>query len=448
MTLRRQLFGAALAIVLLTAGITLVVGGLLTRRASDRQVLQDVSQQADLIAERERVELLPLGHLESLRSFLARQKERAVVAPLAKPSLYLDADALARLRRHGAANGTVGADGRDWYFAARPVAGKALVLLRPRVVGAAAWRPYSDGLLIAAAAGVALAAAASLLLARRIARPVRRVADASRRLAAGAHPGAVPAEGPTELASLARSFNEMADQLGHARDAERAFLLSVSHELKTPLTAVIGWAEGLADGKVGTGEAARTIAREAARLERLVQDVLDLARMNRHEFSVRREPVDLVEVARECVGRYEGYDVALAADEPAPAVALGDADRVLQALSNLVENAIRLGGRVRIEVAPGLLAVEDDGPGLRPDELDRAFDRFFLHSRYAGARPVGTGLGLAIVRQLAEAMGGSVAVESEPGRTRFTLRLVPADPRRSAERGTRSRDRMPISEPT
>jgi two-component system sensor histidine kinase BaeS len=432
-SLRRQLFLAVTAIVLLSAAVTLLVGGLLTRRASDRQVLEDVSQQAALIASRERVALLPLGHLESLRSFLARQDEEVHVASLAAPSDWLDADALTELRRTGATAGTVSADGRDWYVAARPVAGKALVLLRPRVVGAAAWRPYVDALLIGAGIGAALAAAVSFLLARRISRPLRRVAAASRRLASGLDPGAVPVEGPAELASLARSFNEMADQLERARGAERAFLLSVSHELKTPLTSVIGYAEAIGDGTVDAVEAAGTIAREAERLERLVRDVLDLARMNRHEFSVRSEPVDLVEAARECLRRHEpaaaayGIDLSLEADGPAGA--LGDADRILQALSNLVENALRVappGGSVRIEAAPGLLAVEDDGPGLAPDELPRAFDRFYLYSRYAGSRPVGTGLGLAIVRELAEAMGGSVAVESRPGRTRFTLRLRPA----------------------
>src|SRR6185436_5555108 len=125
------------------------------------------------------------------------------------------------------------------------------------------------GLLIASAIGVVLATAISLLLARRIARPVRRVADATRRLAAGEPSVAVPAEGATELASLAESFNDMAVQLEHARDAERAFLLSVSHELKTPLTAVLGYAEGLSDGTIEVKAAAVTIAKEAERLERL-----------------------------------------------------------------------------------------------------------------------------------------------------------------------------------
>jgi signal transduction histidine kinase len=430
-SLRRQLFLAVTLTVLLSAAVTLVVGGLLTRRASDRQVLEDVSQQAALIAARERVALLPLGHLESLRSFLARQDERVRVVPLSAPSPLLDDSERASLRHGRPVAGTVSTDGRDWYLAALPVAGKGLVLLRPRVVGAAAWRPYVDALLIGAGIGALLAAAVSFLLARRISRPLRRVAEASRSLASGRDPGAVPVEGPHELASLARSFNDMAEQLAHARDAERAFLLSVSHELKTPLTAVIGYAEGLADGTVEPDRAARTIAKEAQRLERLVRDVLDLARMNRHAFSVRREPVDLVEAAHECARRHRGYGVELAVDAPAPAAALGDADRIVQALSNLVENALRVsppGGRVRIEVAPGLLAVEDDGPGLAPDELPRAFDRFYLYERYSGSRPVGTGLGLAIVRQLAEAMGGSVTVESRPGRTRFTLRLTAAGP--------------------
>jgi two-component system sensor histidine kinase BaeS len=226
----------------------------------------------------------------------------------------------------------------------------------------------------------------------------------------------------------------MASQLEHARDAERAFLLSVSHELKTPLTAVLGYAEGLADGAVDVRTAGSTIAKEAERLDRLVRDLLDLARMNRSEFSVRRESVDLAEIAAECCRRYEAraesYGIELALDAGGETRARGDADRVLQALSNLVENALRIspaGGSVRVVARPGLLVVEDEGPGLGPDEIPRAFERFFLYSRYAGMRPVGTGLGLAIVDELARAMGGVVDVVSRPGKTRFSLRL-PAEP--------------------
>ena len=113
-------------------------------------------------------------------------------------------------------------------------------------------------------------------------------------------------------------------------------------------------------------------------------------------------------------------------------VVLGDADRLLQVASNLVENALRLtppGGRVRVIAEPGLLAVEDTGPGLQPEDLPHAFERFYLHDRYGRERPVGTGLGLAIVRELASGMGGTVSATSDPGRaTRFELRL-PSAPR-------------------
>jgi signal transduction histidine kinase len=244
----------------------------------------------------------------------------------------------------------------------------------------------------------------------------------------------VPVEGARELALLAESFNEMAAALAKARAAERQFLLSVSHELKTPLTAIRGYAEGLADGAFPVDEAAETISLEARRLERLVRDLLDLARMNKAEFSVRREPIDLGVAAREAVRRYEtqarqfGVDLDAVVSEPAPAI--GDGDRALQIVSNLVENALRLtpaGGSVTIVAEPGLLAVEDTGPGLQPDELPRAFERFFLYSRYGQERPVGTGLGLAIVKQLAEGMGGRVEATSEPGGvTRFAVRLRPA----------------------
>jgi signal transduction histidine kinase len=439
-TLRMQLLGAILLVILLSSAITVAVAGALTRRATERAVLRDVSQQADLIAERERVALLPLGHLQSLRSFLARQDERVVVVPLGRPSPYLPGDAALRVRAGANADGTLTADGRAWFFAAREVAGSALVLLRPRVVGAAAWRPYLEGLLIAAALAGLLAAAVSFVLARRISRPLRRLADATRRVAAG-QKVAVPAEGPTELASLAESFNEMATRLEHARDAERAFLLSVSHELKTPLTPILGYAEALRDGTVEVEEAARTMTKEAERLDRLIRDVLDLARMNRTGFSVREEVVDLGELAYECARRYDSFGVDVVVDADENAGALGDADRILQALSNLVENALRVlpsGGAVRIVARPGLAAVEDDGPGLQPDELAHAFERFFLHSRYAGKRAVGTGLGLAIVQELASAMNGRVAVESRPGRTRFSILLPNAATPRETTAAARS----------
>src|SRR5262249_16292962 len=137
------------------------------------------------------------------------------------------------------------------------------------------------------------------------------------------------------------------------------------------------------------------------------------------------------EVVEDASRRYQqaaadfGVTLHAVTDGPAPAVA--DADRVLQVVSNLVENALRLtppGGEVRVVPAPAVLRVEDTGPGLDPEDRAHAFERFYLHERYGRERPVGTGLGLAIVKELTLAMGGSVDVESRPeGATVFTVRL-------------------------
>ena len=143
-------------------------------------------------------------------------------------------------------------------------------------------------------------------------------------------------------------------------------------------------------------------------------------------------------MAQEVVRRYEpvarSYDVTLDAVAAEPAPAEGDFDRVLQVVSNLVENALRStppGGEVRVVARPGRLVVDDTGPGLAPEDLPRAFERFFLFERYRGRAQVGTGLGLAIVKELTTAMGGTVAVRSEPGRgSAFEVILpVPAAPR-------------------
>jgi two-component system sensor histidine kinase BaeS len=431
-TLRARLFAAIALVALLSLALALALGAFVTRRAVERNTLRDVSAQFDLLVEREREAILPFSRLRSLQEFLDRQDERVVRVPLDGTSELLPPDRAARLRRGAQLDGAIETDGTRYLYAARLVNGKGYILLRPASSTNSAWRPHLEGLIVAAVATAALAALIAFLLARAIARPVRRVAEATRGLASSTtETSLVPVEGARELALLAESFNEVAVALAKAREAERAFLLSVSHELKTPLTAIRGYAEALGEGALPADDVAATIVRESNRLERLVGDLLDLARMNKAEFSVRREPVDLEAIAQEALNRYEGqardFGVTLEADAVAQASATGDADRVLQIVSNLVENALRLtpaGGTLRIVTAPGSIRVEDTGPGLRPEELEQAFDRFYLYSRYGHERPVGTGLGLAIVKELAQGMGGSVSVESAPGRlTVFAVRL-------------------------
>ena len=430
-SLRSRLFQAIVLVVVLCIGLTVGVGLLLTRRAVDKATLLDVSHQADLIATSQNVNsvILPFSKIGQLQPYFDKQHLTPLLSFDPLPQSAKD-----KLAHNKPADGSVTINGVQLYFAARIVSGHPFVLLRPKSATRARWTPYVYSLLLAALVGGVLAALVALLLARRIARPVRRVAAASRSLARGEHPDPVPVEGAAELATLATSFNDLSSQLARAREAERSFLLSVSHELKTPLTAIRGYAEALQDGAIEPREAAATVAAESARLERLVHDLLDLARMNRTDFSVHPSEIDLAEVADDAVRRYlsqaEAFGVVLSAVSEGEASAIADADRVLQVVSNLVENALRMtppGGEVRIVTGPGLLRVEDTGPGLEDADRDRAFERFYLHERYGRERPVGTGLGLAIVKELTEAMGGTVSVESEPGRlTTFTIRLETA----------------------
>jgi signal transduction histidine kinase len=425
--LRSRLFRAIAVVVLICVALTIGVGVVLTHRAVQNAALKDVGHQADLLATELRTGVFSVKTLQArIGPALNRQQEHVVYEPRDLPTW-----AQKRLAQGKPAQGTMDFGGDPSFFAARKANPGWVILLRPRSTTASLLSPYVWGLLIAAAAGGLLAALAALLLARRIARPVDRVSAAARTLTRGTHPDPVPVEGAAEIATLAAAFNELAAQLRQAQEAERNFLLSVSHELKTPLTAIRGYAEAVEDGAVDPREAAATVASEARRLERLVKDLLDLARMNRTDFSVHNSEIDLAEVVEDAVRRYEGQaetfgvELRAVADGPSPAIA--DADRVLQIVSNLVENALRLtppDGEVRVVASPGILRVEDTGPGLEKADTERAFERFYLHERYGLERQVGTGLGLAIVKELTLAMGGSVEVESSPGRlTVFTVRL-------------------------
>ncbi len=418
MTLRGRVFAAILSAVALTLILTVAVATILTKNQVDRVQANALARQADSVAaSRQR-------SVSYVNSNTIESGVRTIVDPRARFAVYVP-------NVNHPSNGTTSYDGRTYLYSYRTIPARGLLLLRP--TSAAAWHPFLGDLLLAALAGAALAAALSFAVARSVIRPVRRVAAASHALAAGETPTRLPEDGAPELVSLARAFNDMAEQLATSRESERNFLLSVSHELKTPLTAIRGYAEGLGDGAFTPEEASRTIVLESRRLERLVRDLLDLARMNRHEFSVSREPVNLGDVAREAVARHEAqareFAVALAARGDESWVE-GDHDRLLQVVSNLIENALRetpRDGTVTVHTGGARISVSDTGPGLARDDLPHAFDRFFLYDKYGRERPVGSGLGLAIVKQLTEAMGGSVTVESSPGAgATFALKLVPA----------------------
>lgn len=303
------------------------------------------------------------------------------------------------------------------------------------------WVVVAAAVLLAAAAGV------SAWLARRLLRPVAAIEEAARGLAAGdlGARATLPGGADPELQTLAATLNALAARLGDRRDADRRFLMSVSHDLRTPLTAIRGYAEALADGTLdaegagGRARAAQVIQAETRRLERLVRDLLDLARLDTREFSLTPVPCDAAAIARDAAEAFRpaarDLGLELAVDAPAPVLADLDPDRLGQIVANLVENALKYAaGRIDVELTGrdgGFeLVVTDDGPGIPDAELGRVFER--LHTaRRAPGRPVGTGLGLAIVGELARAMGGTARVEKPSGggvRFVVTLPVGPSAP--------------------
>jgi len=404
--------------------LTVLVAGVLTRAAVEQRIVRELERQADAAASA----LAGGAGTQELRRFFAAQGTLLIAPGLGTQAL---GSGLLSATARGGRSGRASALGRSYYFASAEGPGGRVVLARPARLLPRDWVPYVPLLLLAGLVGAGVAAAVSYPVARRISDPVGRVSDATTKLASGDVSVRVPVEGEDELAHLAGSFNRMAEDLQAAREADRTFLLSVSHELKTPLTAIRGYAEALADGAASAEEAGPVIRDEAERLERLVQDLLDLARLEQRRFSIRSEVVELASIVRSAVERAAPaateLGVELTGEAAEGALALADPERLLQAVSNLVENALRstpAGGRVWVRAEGSAIRVEDTGPGLSPEDLPRAFDRFYLHDRYGGDRTVGSGLGLAIVRELTEAMGGTVTAARRPeGGSIFTIEV-------------------------
>jgi signal transduction histidine kinase len=293
-----------------------------------------------------------------------------------------------------------------------------------------------DRLAIAFVGGILIAGLLGWYLSRRITRPVLALSKAADEVARGRYDVEVPAvRSGDEIGHLAERFRQMAARLSEAEQQERNFLMTVSHELKTPLTAIRGHVdalrEGLADDPALRDASLQVIASESARLERLVGDVLDLAKLEAHRFTVLHEEVDmerLCDLAYNTFGeeaRRRGIEYRRTF-EAAPTI-VSDGDRVLQIISNLLSNAFRWtpdGGRVELELAAEngavSVAVDDTGPGILPQEQERIFRPFWSRD------DSGTGLGLAIARELAVALGGRIELDSNPGEgSRFEL-VLPA----------------------
>jgi two-component system OmpR family sensor kinase len=337
----------------------------------------------------------------------------------------------------------------QWLYVSKSLqAGNRLVLSSPRPA-LRSLGLFSDELLIpvlqAGAAAIVLSVILAWLMARWVAAPLGRTAQAARAVAAGDYNQQLELKGPVEAESMAVAFNEMVGRVQASRQAQRDFVANVSHELKTPLTSIQGFAQAIMDGTADDTQsvqhAARVIYDESDRLRRLVEDLLDLARLDAGQVRFDRQPVELASlvgaVAERLGVRAAERSVRVAnllTDFP---LIIGDGDRLAQVFTNLVDNAIKHtpeGGEVRLhgEHSHGWITihVDDNGVGIPPDELSRIFERFYqLDKARAGGSGRGVGLGLAISREIVQAHGGRLIAQSEQGQgSRFTVQLPVVQP--------------------
>jgi len=336
------------------------------------------------------------------------------------------------------------AGGQVYLMSATPLeSGGAVILVQPRpgirlatLLGDDLGRPFLQAGIVALALSVVLA----WLIAGWVAGPLRRLALAARRVAHGDYEVPATVSGPAEIQGLAAAFGEMVERVRAGQQAQRDFVANVSHELKTPLTSIQGFAQAIRDGAVGDSEGARRAGRiiydESERLRKLVEDLLDLARLDAGQMDLAREPVDLPRLIAGVLERLSlaagESGVGLEADVPPLPPVIGDGDRLAQVFTNLVANAVQHSPRGSPVVVRGYpqdswvtITVEDSGPGIPPEELGRIFERFYqVDKARSGGAGRGTGLGLAISREIVQAHGGRLLAESVVGQgSRFSVQL-------------------------
>lgn len=340
------------------------------------------------------------------------------------------------------------AQGNPWIYALRRLDdGRWLMLAvpRPRL---AALTVLRDDLLLpllgAGLAGLGLALVMSYALSRWVADPLQQVVTVTSNMPDVEAPP-VPLRGPREVQNLVQAFNAMLARLQATQRSQRAFVANVSHELKTPLTSIQGFAQALLDDTAGTPEArqqaAQIIYDESARMYRMVLDLLDLARLDSGMMQMKREALDVPTLLRSVVEKFApqaraaGVEVVLQVEDLPPCP--GDGDRLGQVFSNLLDNALKFtpaNGRVSIiaQKTPDGVEIQftDNGPGIAEEQVEHIFDRFY-QADPARARDGrhGAGLGLSIAREIVHAHGGKIKVRSAPGQgSTFIVTLPLAAP--------------------
>jgi signal transduction histidine kinase len=354
--------------------------------------------------------------------------------PLRSDSLKNDPVARAAFETHDTRRGQVDRNGERAEVAV-PLDANTVVLLSASLRDTlASVRLVQRTLLFSGIAALLIAWLAGSLAALRLTRRIRRLEAAAGRIAAGDFEQVIEDPVEDEVGELARAFDRMRRRLAHLDRARREFIANASHELRTPLFSLGGFLELMADEDVDPSvrkEFVDEMSSQVERLTKLATDLLDLTRLDAGQLSVEQTEVDVALSARTVCEEFralaEGGDHTLSSQVNGPALALADEQRVLQVARILVENATRhTPGGTRIVVSAAdrdgsvSLSVFDDGPGVPPADQEHLFERFY---RAGGGQASGSGLGLAIASELAERMGGSIELFSQPGETVFTLLL-------------------------
>ena len=331
-----------------------------------------------------------------------------------------------------------------WLWVGVPFnAGRTLILAVPRPRLFSFRESAGDVLrpiLQAGAIGLLVSILLAWLISRWVAAPLQGMSKAAMAVADGDYRQTLKLNGPQEVQNLAQSFNAMVDKVQTSQQIQRDFLANVSHELKTPLTSIQGFAQALLDGAVEEAEArdhaARVIFEESDRLRRLVEDLLDLARIDAGQIEFKRQPIDLQALLGSVVDKLilpaKEKGVVLENRLEAFPTMIGDGDRLAQVFTNLVDNAIKHTPSDRKVIVHGNAAqgwisihVDDSGSGIPGEDLSRIFERFYqVDKARRGGKDRGVGLGLAISRQIVEAHGGRIVAQSTIGKgSRFTVQL-------------------------
>ncbi|MBN2550992.1 MAG: HAMP domain-containing histidine kinase [Anaerolineales bacterium] len=326
-------------------------------------------------------------------------------------------------------------DGRQWLYVLTPMKGGYYMLVASQRAKAPVLTILRDEFMAPFVRGAVIALVLSLLLAFWIAHwvtaPLKQMSEAAHSVSAGAY-RRLKLTGPAEVRALAHSLNEMAERVEASKRSQRDFIANVSHDLKTPLTSIQGFAQAILDGTAQDPQASRGAAQvifdEAGRMYRMVQDLLELARLDSGVANLERLPINLGHLLRETVEKFTPQasraqvNLRLIEEEPLAQpgetfpIMIGDSDRLSQVFSNLVDNALKYtpaGGDVALsaQTREGWVEIRviDSGPGIPQDELPRIFERFYQTDKARGGNRRGVGLGLAIAREIVQAHGGTIA---------------------------------------